>query len=211
MIVRVIWVLNIWQRRVMRVFIPTVSSYLILVLCAGVAGASDQTNPLLSLARQIAGEWAASDRDEPSVEVPAGGIGNGTENWTLERGEAVLTERLHIEFPHFDSVLYAALWWDGSAHTLAGIACATFIDTGCSALSGDWNGETLVLKTHYQSAGHGYSNEETFRIRGDRFVQSVFMIEPDGSKHLIATINGTRVPPPARCALNDRRARLLPR
>jgi hypothetical protein len=193
MIVRVIWVLNIWQRRVMRVFIPTVSSYLILVLCAGVAGASDQTNPLLSLARQIAGEWAASDRDEPSVEVPAGGIGNGTENWTLERGEAVLTERLHIEFPHFDSVLYAALWWDGSAHTLAGIACATFIDTGCSALSGDWNGETLVLKTHYQSAGHGYSNEETFRIRGDRFVQSVFMIEPDGSKHLIATINGTRV------------------
>jgi hypothetical protein len=177
----------------MRVFIYTFAAYLILALCASIAGASDQTNPLLSLARQMAGEWAVSDRDEPSVEVPAGGIGNGTESWTLERGETVLSERLHIEFPHLDSVLYAVLWWDGSAHALAGIACADFIDTGCSTLSGDWSGETLVLKTHYQSAGQVYSSEETFRIRGDRFVQSVFMIKTDGSKHLIATINGTRV------------------
>jgi hypothetical protein len=177
----------------MRVFIYAVSAYLILALCAGVAGASDQTNPLLSLARQMAGVWAVSDRDEPSVEVPGGGMGKGTENWTLERGDTVLTERLHIEFPHLDSALYAALWWDGSAHTLAGIACATFIDTGCSALSGDWNGETLVLKTHYQSAGQGYSSEETFRIRGDRFVQSILMIKSDGSRQLIATINGTRL------------------
>ncbi len=149
-------------------------------------------DPMPALASALVGEWRVRDHDEPSVEVPGGGDGTGHETWRVELDSKVITERLSIKFPHTGSSLYAALWWDNSKHSISGIACAAFIDTGCAALVGEWVDHTLTLRSTYQSGGASYSTEETYRIDGNRFVQTVYVKDRGGSRRLVATIRGTR-------------------
>ena len=62
------------------------------------------------------GTWRVVEKNEPSEEMPDGGLGEGTEVYRAGPGAASIIEEIHLKKTSGEFSGLGIAWWDDKAH-----------------------------------------------------------------------------------------------
>lgn len=109
----------------------------------------------------LLGTWTASDTYERSAFAPDGGSGSGTYRIVLGPGGFSILMDYRYAGPHGESSGHQVMSWDAQrGHYVAYVVTST--TPSCIVVSGNWEGERLILSGEFEARGMKVSFKEVF-------------------------------------------------
>jgi Protein of unknown function (DUF1579) len=119
---------------------------------------------MTKMIKMMGGNWAVTEKSDPSPMFPKGGSGKGTAMMTAGPGGMSLMEKYHstgMMGGNFNG--FGTFWWDAKANAYRGVWCDTMTPGGCDSsgmtkwdganlvgtMEGEMNGQKMVTKFIY--------------------------------------------------------------
>jgi hypothetical protein len=131
-------------------------------------------------AESLTGSWSIEFAIKPTEALPKGGIGHGDEEWRPGPGGLSFIEEYHSVGDEGEITGSGVYWWDEHLNRIQVLWCANYLQSGCEVMSegATWDGDRLILKNRWESAGRTHSVKEVFSdISETSFTQTIYLGE----------------------------------
>jgi hypothetical protein len=131
-------------------------------------------------AQSLTGNWSIEFTANPSDTLPKGGVGHGSEEWKPGPGGLSFIEEYHSVGDEGEITGRGVYWWDEHLNRIEVLWCANYLPSGCEIVSdgGSWDGDRLILKNRWESAGKAHFVKEVFSdFSQTSFTQTIYQGE----------------------------------